>query len=212
MTEGAPSSPNHMHFCLVWRLNRGDRDNIHSLQPGHGARCNLLLELLQSRFQCLICLQRQNTTYKRRLSLGLAFVALLDTCHVSATGYSRVESDRNSPKALNSCRPKGPTPMAPTSAFINQTVEKAVGAKKPGLGQSLVIGSLKTAQDGSYQSLISDLTAGGSTVDKLLFDRIIDQGQGKKTLRHSSCSRLPHIIASRPIGCLKFDRDSCSSL
>ena len=97
--------------------------------------------------------------------------------------------------------------MAPTSAFIKQTeLEDSASPRKPGLGQSLVIGSLKTAQDGSYQSLISELTASGSTVDKLLADRIIDQGKGNQAFLHSACSCLPHITVSCSVGRLKFDR------
>jgi len=83
----------------------------------------------------------------------------------------------------------------PTSAFIKQTeLEDSPSPRKPVLGQSLVIGSLKTAQDGSYQSLISELTASGSTVDKLLVDHIIDQAA---PLDISSLTAI-HILLSEP--------------
>ena len=41
---------------------------------------------------------------------------------------------------------------------------------------ALVIGSLSTAQDGKYQSLISDLEATRRQVVKQLLDRLIDKG------------------------------------
>jgi len=40
----------------------------------------------------------------------------------------------------------------------------------------LVVGSLSSAQDGSYQSLISELTSSGHDVEKQLLDRITDNG------------------------------------
>ncbi|KAF8341315.1 cytokine-induced anti-apoptosis inhibitor 1, Fe-S biogenesis-domain-containing protein [Cantharellus anzutake] len=67
--------------------------------------------------------------------------------------------------------------MAPTATFIAKTAPgDAERAQNQGPKQVLVIGSLNTAQDGTYQSLISDLTAShDNNVEKLLFDRIIDQ-------------------------------------
>lgn len=46
-----------------------------------------------------------------------------------------------------------------------------------GLHRSLIIGSLATAQDGSYQEVISSQTSAGSEVEKQLLDRIIDEGE-----------------------------------
>ena len=43
-------------------------------------------------------------------------------------------------------------------------------------GPALVIGSLATAQDGSYQALITDLEA-NRRVDKQLLDRLVDDGE-----------------------------------
>lgn len=43
-------------------------------------------------------------------------------------------------------------------------------------GPALVIGSLSTAQDGSYQALITDLEA-TRRVDKQLLDRLVDDSQ-----------------------------------
>jgi len=85
--------------------------------------------------------------------------------------------------------------MAPTSTFIKKmALENTSGRGKQGLGRTLVIGSLKTAEDGSYQSLISDLTASSSVVDKLLVDRIIDQAA---PLAASSLTTI-HILLSEP--------------
>ena len=60
--------------------------------------------------------------------------------------------------------------MSPT-ALHETSVSYSNSAKPP----ALAIGSLSTAQDGKYQSLISELEA-TRQVEKQLLDRLIDQG------------------------------------
>jgi len=48
-------------------------------------------------------------------------------------------------------------------------------AAVPAKGNALVIGSLTTAQDGSYQKLVENLE-GGRVVERQMVDRIVDQG------------------------------------
>ena len=50
----------------------------------------------------------------------------------------------------------------------------------PTKGPALVIGSLATAQDGSYQALITDLEA-NRRVDKQLLDRLVDDGEAPES-------------------------------
>lgn len=65
--------------------------------------------------------------------------------------------------------------MSPTAI----TIQSETVASKPGAavskGPALVIGSLTTAEDGKYQSLISDLQS-TRNVDRLLLDRLVDEG------------------------------------
>jgi hypothetical protein len=48
-------------------------------------------------------------------------------------------------------------------------------AAVPSKGPSLAIGSLSTAQDGKYQTLIADLES-SRKVDKQMLDRLVDGG------------------------------------
>lgn len=65
--------------------------------------------------------------------------------------------------------------MAPTATFIQTSPGVEHASAKPTERRALVVGSLTTAQDGSYQSLISDLAIHGE-VEKQLLDRIVDNG------------------------------------
>lgn len=49
-------------------------------------------------------------------------------------------------------------------------------AAVPSKGSALAIGSLATAADGKYQSLVSDLEK-SRQVDKQMLDRLLDQGE-----------------------------------
>lgn len=49
-------------------------------------------------------------------------------------------------------------------------------AAVPVKGPALAIGSLATAQDGQYQSLVSELEE-SRQVDKQMLDRLVDRGQ-----------------------------------
>jgi len=60
--------------------------------------------------------------------------------------------------------------MAPT-AITTAGLEATISVKSQPI---LVVGSLSSAQDGSYQSLISELTSSGHDVEKQLLDRITD--------------------------------------
>jgi len=62
--------------------------------------------------------------------------------------------------------------MAPT-AVTAAGLEATMSVK---LQPILVVGSLSSAQDGSYQSLISELTSSGNDVEKQLLDRITGNG------------------------------------
>lgn len=66
--------------------------------------------------------------------------------------------------------------MAPT-AISSLPQETPSYFTKPTLNNILVVGSLNSAQDGSYQSLISELTTRGQNVEKQLLDRITDNGE-----------------------------------
>ncbi|TFK27020.1 anamorsin domain-containing protein [Coprinopsis marcescibilis] len=76
--------------------------------------------------------------------------------------------------------------MAPTAVFI--TPDQDVKHSSSPKGPALAIGSLDTAQDGKYQSLITELEASRS-VDKLLVDRLVD---GATTLEPSKYASI-HI-------------------
>jgi len=64
--------------------------------------------------------------------------------------------------------------MAPTATFIQASPGVEHPTAKPTERRALVVGSLTTAQDGSYQSLISDLATHGEEVERHLLDRIVD--------------------------------------
>lgn len=65
--------------------------------------------------------------------------------------------------------------MAPVAiASMHETTRTA--PLKPVPQPILVVGSLASAQDGSYQALISELTTRGQDVEKQLLDRITDNG------------------------------------
>ena len=65
--------------------------------------------------------------------------------------------------------------MSPTAIDQFAAPHMNLASVKPAKGPALVIGSLKTAEDGTYQSLISDLESSRS-VEKQLLDRIVDEG------------------------------------
>jgi len=77
--------------------------------------------------------------------------------------------------------------MTPTAVYSTSDVSLASLAKKP----ALVIGSLATAQDGKYQSLITDLES-TTKVDRQLLDRLIDEAT---VLEPSSYSSI-HVTLS----------------
>ncbi|KAG6880414.1 electron carrier [Termitomyces sp. T32_za158] len=72
--------------------------------------------------------------------------------------------------------------MSPTAASSNTSSASASSSKGP----ALVIGSLSTAGNGKYQSLISELEA-SRQVDRLLLDRLLD---GATTLSPDSYSSI----------------------
>lgn len=59
-----------------------------------------------------------------------------------------------------------------TTVAADPVAVDAVAAKRP----ALVVGSLSTAEDGTYQALISDLES-SRQVDKQLLDRLVDNGE-----------------------------------
>jgi hypothetical protein len=63
--------------------------------------------------------------------------------------------------------------MSPIAVLSTSTPSQTTSMTK---GPALVIGSLSTAQDGSYQALITDLEA-TRRVDKQLLDRLVDDGE-----------------------------------
>ena len=63
--------------------------------------------------------------------------------------------------------------MSPIAVLSTSTPSQTTATTK---GPALVIGSLSTAQDGSYQALITDLEA-TRRVDKQLLDRLVDDGE-----------------------------------
>lgn len=74
--------------------------------------------------------------------------------------------------------PPLPHYMSPTAVFQpagNMANGQAVSAAVPVKGPALAIGTLSTAQDGKYQSLVSDLEA-TRHVDKQMLDRLVDNG------------------------------------
>ncbi|PPR02461.1 hypothetical protein CVT24_002010 [Panaeolus cyanescens] len=77
--------------------------------------------------------------------------------------------------------------MSPTAVYAasdNGQTDKNIQSAAA-KGPALVIGSLSTAEDGKYQSVISELEA-GRQVDKQLLDRIVDQATFLEPLTYSS--------------------------
>lgn len=72
--------------------------------------------------------------------------------------------------------------MSPVAVELAQDLPASQPQKQSAVGlpgPTLVIGSPSTAQDGTYQSLISELekdTANASAVEKQMVDRILDGG------------------------------------
>jgi hypothetical protein len=79
--------------------------------------------------------------------------------------------------------------MSPTAV---ETVPGVTPAAVPSKGLSLVIGSLSTAQDGKYQTIISDLES-SRTVERQLLDRLVD---GATSLTPSTYASV-HIILTQ---------------
>ena len=73
--------------------------------------------------------------------------------------------------------------MSPTAIYIspNDTTSAPVAAAVPVKGPALAIGSLTTAQDGKYQSLITHLEE-TRKVERHMLDRLLDQGPFTFTL------------------------------
>lgn len=66
--------------------------------------------------------------------------------------------------------------MAPTAIYASSVVENSpVYAAVPEKGPALVIGSLATAEDGKYQSLVSSYDE-SRHVEKQMLDRLLDGG------------------------------------
>ncbi|VDC07310.1 unnamed protein product [Peniophora sp. CBMAI 1063] len=64
--------------------------------------------------------------------------------------------------------------MAPVAVY-DSPILPADGPVKKATGIALTIGSLKTAQDGQYQRLVSELEAeGGRNVERQMLDRLVD--------------------------------------
>jgi len=62
-------------------------------------------------------------------------------------------------------------------------------------GSTLVVGSLSTAQDGKYQSLIAELER-SSKVDRLLLDRLVDGGTPSYWKLYCQCLMIPEALAT----------------
>ncbi|TFK43228.1 Fe-S cluster assembly protein DRE2 [Crucibulum laeve] len=76
--------------------------------------------------------------------------------------------------------------MSPTAVYETANSAPIVVAPVPAKGIALAIGSLSTAQDGKYQSLVSGLEA-TRQVEKQLLDRLVDEAT---TLQPSSYSSV----------------------
>ncbi|KAG5654071.1 electron carrier [Sphagnurus paluster] len=79
--------------------------------------------------------------------------------------------------------------MSPAAVTTSSTRFNSFAPSTSSKGSALAVGSLSTAEDGKYQSLISNLEA-NRQVDRLLLDRLID---GATTLTPDSYSSV-HII------------------
>ena len=77
-------------------------------------------------------------------------------------------------------------------------------------GPALVIGSLSTAQDGTYQALITELEA-TRRVDKQLLDRLVDDGQCLSPLFGNMPGSLPIRLDSHYTRALHVFLGSCVS-
>ncbi|EAU84532.1 anamorsin domain-containing protein [Coprinopsis cinerea okayama7 len=80
--------------------------------------------------------------------------------------------------------------MAPTAVYTQK--DSPSSSQPSSKGPALAIGSLETAQDGKYQSLITELEA-TRQVDKLLLDRLVD---GATTLEPSKYNSVHVTLAS----------------
>jgi hypothetical protein len=75
------------------------------------------------------------------------------------------------------------TTMSPIAIYTpaeNVTSNVPPTGTSPLKGSALVIGSLSTAEDGKYQSVITELES-TRKVEKLLLDRIMDEGMLRKS-------------------------------
>lgn len=74
--------------------------------------------------------------------------------------------------------------MSPTAIYVSahDTTPAPVVAAVPVKGPALAIGSLSTAQDGKYQSLITNLEE-TRKVERHMLDRLLDQGESFETFR-----------------------------
>lgn len=66
--------------------------------------------------------------------------------------------------------------MAPTAVYSETTPIATGVAVTPPKGSALAIGSLSTAEDGKYQSLVSTLGE-ARDVEKQMLDRLVDGGE-----------------------------------
>lgn len=71
------------------------------------------------------------------------------------------------------------SPIAVYTPAENVVTNVPASGTSPLKGNALVIGSLSTAEDGKYQSVITELES-TRKVEKLLLDRIIDEGMLRK--------------------------------
>lgn len=73
--------------------------------------------------------------------------------------------------------------MSPTAVSLDASSSGSASSSK---GPALVIGSLSTAGNGKYQSLISELEA-SRQVDRLLLDRLVDRGKNAEVNLKEAC-------------------------
>ncbi|KAG6868471.1 electron carrier [Termitomyces sp. T159_Od127] len=77
--------------------------------------------------------------------------------------------------------------MSPTAVASNTSSSAFASSSK---GPALAIGSLSTAGNGKYQSLISELEA-SRQVDRLLLDRLVDGGKHAEVTSKGTCLIFP---------------------
>lgn len=80
--------------------------------------------------------------------------------------------------------------MSPTA--LHETLAPNSNSAKP---PALVIGSLSTAKDGKYQSLISELE-GTRQIEKQLLDRLIDKGAYRSFCKSTFINFPSHLFAT----------------